>query len=382
MRPWRRSHSSHYEARPAAVPRYTIALARPQDVDRLPAIELAALTLFDGHGLDDIPAVVTGEAELRKAQEREHVWVALADDVPVGFAQIKVIEASAVHLEELDVHPDHGRRGFGSMLVMAVRDMGCGEGSRSDHANHVPRHPLEHAVLRIARIHRGSIRGSHTCAGVARARGGSSRPRSSAARSHAPRPRGAALARRIVIRMLTDSTIRPVRDSDRASLVSISERSVRATHHFLTSADIEYLRPLAAEELRNGSIDLWVLVNTQRRTARLLGIANDRIEALFLDPAAHAGGGRRLWRVAGIARRSTGRRRERAKRGCARLLREPRVQRDQPFGPRRRGTPISVAASAPPITFGITTSATHMSANRSRAARRGSVSRHGTETFV
>ncbi len=116
------------EARPAAVQRYTIALARPQDLDRLPSIELAALTLFDGHGLDEIPAVVTGEAELRKAQETGHLWVALADDVPVGFARIKVIEASAVHLGELDVHPDHGRRGLGSTLVMAVCDWAAAKG--------------------------------------------------------------------------------------------------------------------------------------------------------------------------------------------------------------------------------------------------------------
>ena len=116
------------EARPAAAPRYTIALARPQDLDRLPAIELGALTLFDGHGLDHIPAVVAGEAELRKAQERGHLWVALADDVPVGFAQIKVIEANTVHLEELNVHPDHGRRGLGTTLVMAVCDWAAAKG--------------------------------------------------------------------------------------------------------------------------------------------------------------------------------------------------------------------------------------------------------------
>ncbi len=100
--------------------------------------------------------------------------------------------------------------------------------------------------------------------------------------------------------MLTDSTIRPVRDSDRASLVSIWERSVRATHHFLTGADIEHLRPLAAEELHNGSIDLWVLVNAGDVPLGFIGIASDRI----------------------------------AKRGGARLLPEPRVQRDRPFGPR------------------------------------------------
>jgi len=95
--------------------------------------------------------------------------------------------------------------------------------------------------------------------------------------------------------MLSDSTIRPVRDSDRDSLISIWERSVRATHHFLTGADIEDLRPLAAEELRSGSIDLWVLVNANNVPLGFMGIVNERIEALFLDPVAHGkGGGRRL----------------------------------------------------------------------------------------
>ena len=99
---------------------YTIALARPQDLAAIPSIELAALTLYDGHGLDDVPALVSGEAELGMAQQKGHLWVALTDDVPVGFAQIKVLDANTVHLEELDVHPDHGRRGVGSKLVMTV----------------------------------------------------------------------------------------------------------------------------------------------------------------------------------------------------------------------------------------------------------------------
>ena len=95
--------------------------------------------------------------------------------------------------------------------------------------------------------------------------------------------------------MLTDSTIRPARESDQGSLVPIWERSVRATHRFLTGADIEYLRPLAAEELQNSSIDLWVLVNAIDVPLGFIGIANDWIEALFLDPVAHGqGGGRRL----------------------------------------------------------------------------------------
>ncbi|HSU93825.1 MAG TPA: acetyltransferase [Gemmatimonadaceae bacterium] len=95
--------------------------------------------------------------------------------------------------------------------------------------------------------------------------------------------------------MLSDSTIRRARDSDRDALVSIWERSVRATHHFLTGTDIEDLRPFAAKELRSGSIDLWILVNAKDVPLGFIGIVNDRIEALFLDPVAHGkGGGRRL----------------------------------------------------------------------------------------
>jgi GNAT superfamily N-acetyltransferase len=122
-----RQHVAVHRANDAA-PRYTVALARPRDLASLPAIELAALTLFDGHGLDDVPALVTSEADLRKAQERGHLWVALAADAPVGLAQVKVIERNAVHLEELDVHPEHGRRGVGRKLVMEVCDWAASQG--------------------------------------------------------------------------------------------------------------------------------------------------------------------------------------------------------------------------------------------------------------
>ena len=184
-----------------------------------------------------------------------------------------------MHLEELDVHPDHGRRGLGSSLVMAVRDWAAATGHEAITLTTFRESPGT-CLLRFARIHRGSTRCAHACAGIARVRGGSSRPRSSAARSHASRSRRAALARRIDIRMLTVSTIRPVRDSDRASLVSIWERSVRSTHHFLTSADIEYLRPLAAMSCQqlhrfceyNCALD-------RRRTSRISFAEHHRFES-------------------------------------------------------------------------------------------------------
>jgi N-acetylglutamate synthase-like GNAT family acetyltransferase len=38
----------------------------------------------------------------------------------VGFAHIEVLEPTVAHLEEIDVHPDHGRRGVGTELVFSV----------------------------------------------------------------------------------------------------------------------------------------------------------------------------------------------------------------------------------------------------------------------
>lgn len=101
---------------------YQIMAARPRDLVRLPAIELAAARLLVGHAPESVLAAVTSEAELSLAQKEGRLWVALADDVAVGFAHVRILEPSAVHLEELDVHPEHGRRGLGAMLVTTVCD--------------------------------------------------------------------------------------------------------------------------------------------------------------------------------------------------------------------------------------------------------------------
>jgi len=100
--------------------RYAITLARARDVPALAAIERAADRLLE----DLLPASLLGETtdehELREAQIGGRLWVALADDTPVGFALVELLDADRPHLEELDVHPDHGQRGIGSALVRAV----------------------------------------------------------------------------------------------------------------------------------------------------------------------------------------------------------------------------------------------------------------------
>jgi GNAT superfamily N-acetyltransferase len=101
-------------------PEYTIANARQKDLPLLPAIELAAARLLAGHAPESVLSETTPNDILQTAQACGHLWVALAADVPVGFAHVDVLEPAVAHLEEIDVHPEHGRRGVGRRLVMAV----------------------------------------------------------------------------------------------------------------------------------------------------------------------------------------------------------------------------------------------------------------------
>src|SRR5207245_9483120 len=54
----------------------------------------------------------------------------LADATPVGFALVELPAQDLPHLEEIDVHPAHGRRGLGTALLRAV----CAWVSRAGYA--------------------------------------------------------------------------------------------------------------------------------------------------------------------------------------------------------------------------------------------------------
>jgi GNAT superfamily N-acetyltransferase len=99
---------------------YTITAARRKDLARLAAIELAAARLLAGHAPESVLNETTSLEVLERAQRAGHLWVVLADDLPVAFAHAELIERDAVHLEEIDVHPDHGRRGLGTKLILEV----------------------------------------------------------------------------------------------------------------------------------------------------------------------------------------------------------------------------------------------------------------------
>jgi GNAT superfamily N-acetyltransferase len=109
---------------------YTIRTARPGDIAALPEIEHAASQLLRGHAPRSVLDEATSERAFREAQEAGRLWVACAGDTPVGFALVEMLADDLPHLEELGVHPDHGRRGVGTALVRAV----CDWVHRSQHA--------------------------------------------------------------------------------------------------------------------------------------------------------------------------------------------------------------------------------------------------------
>jgi len=101
----------------AAAP-YRIRPGRPGEAEAVRAIEVAAASLFRGIGLPRIAALDPAEREEVLLRAREgRLWVAAdAADRPVAFALFSEIDGT-LHIEELDVHPDHARRRLGAALI-------------------------------------------------------------------------------------------------------------------------------------------------------------------------------------------------------------------------------------------------------------------------
>lgn len=100
---------------------YRLRAAEARDLAVLPGIERRASAAFADFGI--APAVIEttkGLEELALARARGDLWVAVDEsDRVVGFALVREL-ASGVHLEEVDVDPEHGRRGVGSALIEHV----------------------------------------------------------------------------------------------------------------------------------------------------------------------------------------------------------------------------------------------------------------------
>ncbi len=103
-----------------STPEYELDVARPQDLPFLPSIEKAAATLLRGYAPESVLESTTPQSVLEDAQTHARLWVVRTQGVPVGFAHVELLEPTVAHLQEIDVHPQHGRRGLGTRLVTAV----------------------------------------------------------------------------------------------------------------------------------------------------------------------------------------------------------------------------------------------------------------------
>jgi GNAT superfamily N-acetyltransferase len=101
-------------------PGYTITRAIREDIPFLSPIELAAASLLAGYAPFCVLQETTSDAEFEEARSDGRLWVVRASGAPVGFALSEILEPTVAHLKEIDVHPDHVRRGLGTQLVLTA----------------------------------------------------------------------------------------------------------------------------------------------------------------------------------------------------------------------------------------------------------------------
>jgi putative acetyltransferase len=73
------------------------------------------------------------------------------------------------------------------------------------------------------------------------------------------------------------------RNEFREQMVSLWERSVRATHDFVTEPDIRYFKELV-NEINFNSFSVYCLVTQEQKVIGFIGLFGKSIETLFLDP--------------------------------------------------------------------------------------------------
>ena len=91
---------------------YTILSAAPEHVDALAEIERRAGARFGSSVPERVLTRTVSPSVLEDAQRAGRLWVALTSGgEPVGFA-LAQSSGGRAHLDELDVLPEHGRRGI------------------------------------------------------------------------------------------------------------------------------------------------------------------------------------------------------------------------------------------------------------------------------
>ena len=85
------------------------------------------------------------------------------------------------------------------------------------------------------------------------------------------------------------TAIRPALPADYDRITDLWEASVRATHDFLPEHAIQTLRPLI-REVYLAAVDLWVYCDAHGAIDGFVGVADGRIDMLFIHPQRRGGG--------------------------------------------------------------------------------------------
>jgi putative acetyltransferase len=93
--------------------------------------------------------------------------------------------------------------------------------------------------------------------------------------------------------MQLQAGIFPIHPADFPRVVEVWEASVRATHHFVSEANIQFFKPLVRDALPHVPA-LAGARDEGGQVVGFIGVAGSKVEMLFVDPA---------WRGRGIGRR-------------------------------------------------------------------------------
>lgn len=98
--------------------------------------------------------------------------------------------------------------------------------------------------------------------------------------------------------MLLQKNIFKAHPEDFSQVAEVWEASVRATHHFLSEVDIQFIKPLVPNALAHVA-ELACVRDSAGRVAGFVGVEEGKVEMLFIHPAWRGqGAGTRLLRYA------------------------------------------------------------------------------------
>lgn len=104
-----------------------IRFANADELALLPAIERAAAALFS---LSVHPDMADATLASEHLESSDVVFVAEESNVLAGFAIVRPYR-DAMHIQEIDVHPQFARRGVGAKLIQSVADWTRAQGIRA-----------------------------------------------------------------------------------------------------------------------------------------------------------------------------------------------------------------------------------------------------------